>query len=86
MAKDGKLDATRLDSLSKRPLKLDFERQGPDLGPAPHVAQRLRKWLIEWADDKGYDIQADGLRVITTLDARMQKAANQAVAKQMARE
>ena len=84
MAKDGKLDAARVEALAKRPLKLDFERQTVPLGPAPHVAQRLRKWLVEWADDKGYDIQADGLRVVTTLDARMQKAANQAVAKQMA--
>ena len=84
MAKDGMLSAARLDLLARRPLKLDFERQVVQLGPAPHVAQRLRKWLIEWADDKGYDIQTDGLRVVTTLDARLQKAANQAVARQMA--
>ena len=83
MAKDGKLDAARVELLAKRPLKLDFERQTVQLGPAPHVAQRLRKWLVEWADDKGYDIQADGLRVVTTIDARMQKAANEAVARQM---
>ena len=84
MAKYGKLDAARAEVLATRQLKLDFERQTVPLGPAPHVAQRVRKWLIEWADDKGYDIQADGLRVVTALDARMQKAANQAMAKQMA--
>ena len=53
-------------------------------GPAPHVAQQLRKWLIAWADRNGYDIYADGLVVRTTLDSRLQKAANQAVARQMA--
>ena len=84
MVKDGKLDTARFELLAKRPLKLEFERQIEPPGPAPHVAQRLRKWLIAWADDKGYDIDADGLRVITTLDARMQKAANQALARQMA--
>ena len=84
MARHGKLDAAQVESLSKRPLRLDFERQTAPLGPAPHVAQQLRKWLIAWADAKDYDIYADGLRLVTTLDARIQKAANQAVARQMA--
>ena len=84
MVKDGKLAPARLALLSKRPLKLDFERQEESLGPAPHVAQHLRKWLIEWADRRGYNIDADGLRVHTTLDAKLQKVANQAVARQLA--
>jgi len=84
MAKYGKLDAARLESLSRRPLRLDFERQLEPLGPAPHVAQNLRRWLIEWADRKGYDIYADGLVVRTTIDAKLQKVANQAVAHQLA--
>ncbi|MDP1999942.1 MAG: transglycosylase domain-containing protein, partial [Rhodoferax sp.] len=84
MVKHGKLDPARVELLSRRQLRLDFERQGEPLGPAPHVAQHLRKWLIEWADSKDYDIQSDGLRVYTTLDAGLQKAANQAVARQLA--
>ncbi|MBG6076195.1 penicillin-binding protein 1A [Polaromonas sp. CG_9.11] len=84
MAKHGKLDPARLDALEKRPLRLDFERQVEPLGIAPHVAQHLRKWLIAWADSKGYDIHADGLRVRTTIDANIQKLANQAVARQLA--
>ena len=56
----------RSQALAKRPLRLDFERQVEPLGPAPHVAQHLRKWLIEWADRSGYDIYADGLVVRTT--------------------
>ncbi|UUZ75374.1 transglycosylase domain-containing protein [Polaromonas sp. P1(28)-13] len=84
MAKHGKLDPARVAVLAKRPLKLDFERQTEALGPAPHVAQHLRKWLIAWADHKGYNIHTDGLRVRTTLDIKIQKAANQAVARQMA--
>ena len=67
MAKHGKLEPARLEALQKRPLQLDFERQVEPLGPAPHVAQFLRKWLIEWADRKGYNIYADGLVVRTTI-------------------
>ncbi|MEO8121823.1 MAG: penicillin-binding transpeptidase domain-containing protein, partial [Rhodoferax sp.] len=84
MAKHGKLDPGRVEGLAKRPLRLDFERQVELLGPAPHVAQHLRKWLIDWADRRGYDIHADGLKLRTTLDAKIQKAANRAVARQLA--
>lgn len=84
MAKNGTLDPARVEVLSKRPLKLDFERQVVSQGPAPHVAQHLRSWLIAWADRRDYDIQSDGLRVYTTVDARLQKAANQAVTRQLA--
>ena len=83
MAKDGKLDAARVQALSKRPLNLDFERQVEPLGAAPHIAQHLRKWLIGWADRHGYDIHSDGLKLRTTLDAQIQKLANQAVARQL---
>jgi penicillin-binding protein 1A len=85
MAKHGKLDAGKLEALQKRPLKLDFERQVEPPGPAPHVAQFLRKWLIEWADRKGYNIYADGLVVRTTISSRQQNAANLAVARNTAR-
>jgi penicillin-binding protein 1A len=52
---------------------LDFERQTREPGPAPHLAQQLRKWLIAWADRNDYDIYADGLVVRTTLDSRLQR-------------
>jgi penicillin-binding protein 1A len=84
MARNGKLDPDKLDALAKRPLQLDFERQSEPLGPAPHVAQHLRKWLIAWADRRGYNIHADGLRLRTTIDAQIQQLANQAVARQLA--
>ena len=69
-------------ALKDRPLRLEFERQSEPLGIAPHFVQQLRRSLIAWADRKGYNLYADGLVVRTTLDARLQLAANQAVARQ----
>jgi penicillin-binding protein 1A len=83
MVKRGKLEADKAETLSARPLRLDFERQVEPVGLAPHVAQQLRKWLIAWADRRDYDIYADGLVVRTTIDSRLQKAANGAVARQI---
>uniref|UniRef100_UPI0035AE91EA penicillin-binding protein 1A n=1 Tax=Zoogloea sp. TaxID=49181 RepID=UPI0035AE91EA len=79
MVKHGTLDEARLAALQKKPLRLDFERQLEAPGPAPHFAQQLRKWLIAWADRKGYNLYADGLVVRTTIDARLQAQAVQAV-------
>lgn len=83
MAKNGSLDPARVKTLSRRALRLDFERQVEAPGPAPHVAQYLRKWLIDWADRRDYDLQADGLKIYTTLDAGLQKVATQAVTRQL---
>src|SRR4051812_12338405 len=79
MVKYGKLDPKRAQMLAARPLRLDFERQNEPPGIAPHVAQQVKKWLIAWADSEDFDIYADGLVVRTTIDSRLQKAANNAV-------
>ncbi|WP_454767182.1 penicillin-binding protein 1A [Cupriavidus campinensis] len=82
MVKRGKLDAARFETLRKRPLRIDFERQIETPGPAPHFAQQLRKWLIGWADRNDYNLYTDGLVIHTTIDARLQAMANQAVTRQ----
>jgi penicillin-binding protein 1A len=82
MVKDNRLAATELEALRARPLGLNFERQDEAIGPAPHVAQQMRRWLIEWADQHGYDVYTDGLVVRTTIDSRLQALANEALARQ----
>ena len=76
------LPEAQLAALKKQPLKIDFERQESPLGPAPHFTQQMRRWLIEWADKNDYNIYADGLVLRTTIDSRLQKAANDAVERQ----
>ncbi|WCM90439.1 penicillin-binding protein 1A [Acidovorax sp. NCPPB 3576] len=82
MKKRGKLTAEEYDTLSRRPLRIRFERQVETAGPTPHLAQQLRKQLIDWADRNGYSLYADGLVIRTTIDSRLQAFANQAVTRQ----
>jgi penicillin-binding protein 1A len=82
MVRQQKLPAAQLAALKQMPLNVDFERQEPEIGPAPHVAQQLRRWLIEWADRNSYNIYADGLVLRTTLDSRLQALAGEAVTRQ----
>jgi len=84
MAKHGDLKPAQAEALAKRPLRLDFERQVEPPGLAPHVAQQLRSWLVAWADQRDFNIHADGLVVRTTIDSRLQRAALQALARQLA--
>jgi penicillin-binding protein 1A len=85
MVKHGKVPEAKLAALQKTPLKIDFERQEEPLGPAPHLTQQLKRWLIEWADKNDYNIYADGLVLRTTIDSRLQAMANASVTAQMGR-
>ncbi|GAO22160.1 membrane carboxypeptidase [Alicycliphilus sp. B1] len=82
MKKRGKLSAAEYDKLVKRPLRIRFERQNEVAGLAPHLAQQLRRQLIDWADRNGYSLYSDGLVIHTTIDGRLQEIANQAVQRQ----
>ena len=82
MVKYGRLSPAAYDTLKRKPLRVDFERQVEPPGPAPHFAQQLRKWLISWADRNDYNIYSDGLIVHTTIDSRLQSMATAAVALQ----
>jgi len=82
MKKRGKLEPAEYDRLVRRPLRIRFERQSETGGLAPHLAQQLKRQLIEWADRNGYSLYADGLVIRTTLDGRLQEMATAAVQRQ----
>jgi penicillin-binding protein 1A len=83
MVRRGVLSQASFDALKGRPIQLDFERQLEARGAAPHFAEHIRKWLVDWADRNDYNIYSDGLKVYTTIDSRLQAAANQSVKRQM---
>ncbi|MBK6009508.1 transglycosylase domain-containing protein [Ramlibacter ginsenosidimutans] len=82
MVKGGKLQESSYEQLKDQPLKLKFVRLDEDDGPAPHLAEYLKRWLQDWADQHDYNIYSDGLVVRTTIDSRLQEMADQAVARQ----
>ncbi len=83
MVRHGALGVAEFERLKNRPIRLEFERQPDPLGPAPHLALQVRKWLIDWADQNDLNIYADGLVVYTTIDSRVQAAANRAVSREL---
>ncbi len=53
-------------------------------GIAPHFVEYVRQQLQPKAEKYGFDIYRDGIAVYTSLDSRMQRHANQAVAEHLA--
>lgn len=82
MEKYGLLSEKEAQEIKKRPL--DVKGKGANLeyhseGLAPYFREFLRLYIKKWAQKNGYDIYRDGLRIYTTLDAKMQDYAEQAM-------
>ncbi len=68
------VNAIKADSLQIQSMDSDFRA-----GVAPHFVELVRRQLQRKAEQYGFDIYRDGLRVYTTVDSRMQRYANRAV-------
>jgi len=82
MVKHGMLTEERFEQLKDRALELKFVRQVEPVGPAPHLVQVLRRWLVDWAEHRGLNLYEDGLVVHSTIDSQMQEMATQALTRQ----
>lgn len=82
MVKRRQLPEEQFLRLREQPLKVQLNRQPEVLGDAPHFAVQMRKWLIDWADERDYNLYTDGLVIHTTIDSRLQEAALKAVERQ----
>jgi len=83
MNKYGYLKDASLDSLSKQPLNLNYQVENQNQGLATYFRSVVNNYLLYWCKINGYDLYADGLRIYTTLDSRMQKYAEEAVHEHM---
>ena len=84
MVRRGTLAPARYEQLRVQPLVLSFTRpEEGGIGQARHFVAHLRERLVEWADARDVDLDTDGLVIRTTLDSRLQKFAQDAVAQQV---
>ena len=71
------------DSLKSLPIALDYKVQNHNEGLAPYFRTALRGWLSKWCRENGYDLLESGLKIFTTIDSRMQRYAEEAMAEHM---
>ena len=83
MLERGDLTKEEYDALSQKPIRLDYNVESNYDGQAQYFREAVADELREWCEDNGYDLYNSGLRIYTTIDTRMQKYAEEAVANQM---
>jgi penicillin-binding protein 1A len=72
-----------LDSLQALPLQLNFVVQNHNTGIATYFRSVLKKQMLNWCKENGYDLVESGLKIYTTIDSRMQRFAEEAMAEHM---
>ncbi|WP_372745565.1 penicillin-binding protein 1A [Lutibacter sp.] len=90
MYKNDFITKVERDSLQKSPLNLNVNRESHSDGYATYFREYLRDFMKTWIeehpkpDGTKYNLHRDGLKIYVTIDSRMQKYAEEAMAEHMA--
>lgn len=77
------LTAQEYKEYSSRPLNLHIvDITDEDRGDS-YLRSAVARYLDKWCDENGYDLYESGLKIYTTIDSKLQKYAEEAVAEQM---
>jgi len=85
MNKYGYLNDNQYDSLSSLPLQIDYQGKSAGDRLAPYFKDQVRKKLLTWvienpkSDGTPYNIYTEGLKIYTTINARLQAYARKAM-------
>ena len=80
------LSESEKDSLQKLPMELNFSPEGHRDGYATYFREHLRDYMKKWIKDNPkpdgslHNLYRDGLKIYVTIDSRMQRYAEEAVA------
>ncbi len=80
MGKYGFITNNETDSILKLPIVTDdYAVESHNTGSATYFRSEIRKELLKFCKANGFDLFADGLKIYTTIDSKMQKYAEEAV-------
>jgi len=80
MYKYNYLTEIEAESLKLRPIDIgQYQVENHNEGIGTYFRTELKKDLQHFCKERGYDLYADGLKIYTTIDSRMQKYAEQAL-------
>ncbi len=72
------------DSLRALPIVLQYKVQNQNEGLGTYFRSVITPELMAWCKERGIDLWQSGLKIYTTIDSRMQRYAEEAVAEHMA--
>lgn len=71
------------EELKLQPIELRYSVENHNAGLATYFRTVIKRDLMAWCKEHGYDLEESGLRIYTTLDSRMQRYAEEAVDENM---
>lgn len=77
------ISRAEFDSLKQIPIKLNYSIESNYDGQALYFREAVASELESWCKENDIDLYADGLKIYTTIDTRMQQYAEEAMNKQM---
>jgi penicillin-binding protein 1A len=84
MVEAGFISEEKYESLKNEEITIKWKKRSASYGIAAHFLEYLRPQLQKIAEKHGVDLFRGGLTIYTTIDSRMQKAANKAVTDHLA--
>lgn len=91
MKKYNYISSTDFDSLKMLPLEIDYHGENQNQGLATHFREHVRRTVerdldfYQKKDGSKYNLYTDGLRIITTIDSRMQQYAEESMTAHLAK-
>ncbi|HYJ37619.1 MAG TPA: transglycosylase domain-containing protein [Chitinophagaceae bacterium] len=89
MVRNRFVDAAAATTIKAQPIRINYKKLDENNGLAPYfrdvIREDLKKWCKEHTNQDGdpYDLYADGLKIYTTINPRMQLYAEEAVASKL---
>ncbi len=83
MLKGGFITGDERRNLINKPLGLNYQPEGEAAGLAPYLRGYLRPFIQKWAREHNQDLYGGGLKIYTTIDAKMQVYLEQAAGRHM---
>lgn len=77
------ISKAEFDSLKSIPIKLNYSMESNYDGQALYFREAVAESLKNWCKENEIDLYADGLKIYTTVDTKMQQYAEESVDKQM---
>jgi len=81
--KYGLISKSTYDSLNNKELVLNYLVESQNKGLATYFRTVAKAHLVNWANQNGYDLFEDGLKIYSTIDSRIQQYAEDAIAEHM---
>jgi penicillin-binding protein 1A len=76
---------SQLDSMRALPLELNFKVRNQNEGLATYFRTVVGNWLLSYCKARGIDLYNSGLKIYTTIDSKLQRYAEEAVAEHMSK-